>query len=95
MIGRGVFYTFQVIAITLIISRISRPEKAATNQVIAQVTVPALASLVTGALVGWIFDVFGARVLLRLIALIALIAAVIPIAGKHILDAELKQEVAP
>jgi PPP family 3-phenylpropionic acid transporter len=93
MIGRGVFYTFQVIAITLIISRISRPENAATNQVIAQVTVPALASLVTGALVGWIFDTFGARVLLRLIAFVALIAAVIPIAGKHILEAELKQEV--
>jgi PPP family 3-phenylpropionic acid transporter len=94
MIGRGVFYTFQVIAITLTISRISRPENVATNQVIAQVTVPALASLVTGALVGWIFDVFGARILLRLIALIALVAAVILIAGKHILNAELKREIA-
>jgi MFS transporter, PPP family, 3-phenylpropionic acid transporter len=95
MAVRGVFFAFQNIAITLYISRISHPENAATNQAIAQVTVPAFASLVTGALVGWIFDVFGARTLFRLVALIALSAAVILLVGRHILDAELKRERPP
>ncbi len=85
MIIRGTFYTFQNIAHTLFVSRISHPAQAATNQAIAQVTVPALAQLVSAPIAGYIFDVFGARILLRIVSLVALVAVFILIVFRQIL----------
>lgn len=83
MMIRGTFYTFQTVAMTLLVSRISHPTNAATNQAISQVTIPALALLLTGPIAGWIFDVMGARVLFRVGAFIALIAVVLLFFFKH------------
>jgi len=95
MVIRGTFYTFQNVANTLIVSRISHPANAATNQAIAQVTVPALAQLVTAPIAGFIFDTFGARVLLRLVALMVVFAVLLLIAFRHALAmAPIKREVA-
>jgi predicted MFS family arabinose efflux permease len=77
MMIRGTFYTFQNVSITLLVSRISHPRNAATNQAIAQVTVPALAVLITGPIVGWMFDTFGGRILFRSTTLVAIIAAIL------------------
>jgi PPP family 3-phenylpropionic acid transporter len=83
MMVRGTFYTFQNVASTLLVSRISHPANAATNQAIIQVTVPALALLVTGPLAGWIFDVLGGRALFRVVALIAVLAVILLVAGRR------------
>ena len=85
MIIRGTFYTFQNVAHTLFVARISHPAQVATNQAIAQVTVPALAQLVSAPIAGYIFDVFGARILLRLVALVALVAVLILIVFRRTL----------
>ncbi|MGB1289123.1 MAG: hypothetical protein ACPG7F_21495, partial [Aggregatilineales bacterium] len=60
---RGTTFTMFVIGITLMVTRTSAPANVATNQAIIQVTMPALAMLLTAPLVGWIFDTFGAQVM--------------------------------
>ena len=87
MIIRGTFYTFQNVANTLMVSRISHPVNAATNQALAQVTVPALAQLITAPIAGLVFDIYGARVLLRLVALMAIFAVLVLLAFRRTLAA--------
>ncbi|MGJ3240334.1 MAG: MFS transporter [Anaerolineae bacterium] len=87
MIVRGTFYTFQNIANTLIVSRISHPRNAATNQAISQVTVPALAQLISAPIAGYIFDVYGPRVLLRLVSVIAIFAVIMLISFRRTMAA--------
>src|SRR5262249_10420117 len=77
MLTRGTFYTLQIISLTLLVSRISHPANVATNQALAQVTVPGLAILLTGYISGRVFDMAGGRTLLQLSALIAVFAAVV------------------
>lgn len=87
MIIRGTFYTFQNVANTLIVSRISHPVNAATNQAISQVTMPALAQLVSAPIAGWIYDLYGARILLQIVSVIAIFAVIILIAFRRTLAA--------
>lgn len=75
MMLRGTFYTFFVISSTLLVARISHPANVATNQAIGQVTVPGLATLLTGSISGWLFDVAGPRFLFQLAALMGLLAS--------------------
>jgi PPP family 3-phenylpropionic acid transporter len=77
MLLRGPFFTLQNISLVLLVAKISRPGNAATNQALAQVTAPGLAVLLASPLNGWIFDHLGARVLLQLVAALALVAAVL------------------
>jgi MFS transporter, PPP family, 3-phenylpropionic acid transporter len=83
MLIRGTFYSFQHIAITLLVSRISHPANAATNQTIAQGTVPALAQLLTGPIAGWIFDNLGPRVLFQLMGLVAVLGVLLLFAARR------------
>jgi MFS transporter, PPP family, 3-phenylpropionic acid transporter len=85
MIIRGTFYTFHNVTMTLLVSRISHPSNVSTNQAIAQVTMPAIASLLTGSVAGWIFDNIGARTLFQVGALIGVLAVLILIAGRRTL----------
>ena len=87
MLIRGTFYTFQTVAMTLLVSRISHPANAATNQAISQVTMPALALLLSGTVAGWIFDTLGGRILFRVNAIIALIAITIFFLLRHKISA--------
>jgi PPP family 3-phenylpropionic acid transporter len=83
MIVRGTFYTFQSVSLTLLVARISHPTNAATNQAIAQVTIPGLAVLLTGGMSGWIFEHLGGQVLFQWAALVATVGAVVLIAAKR------------
>lgn len=83
MIIRGTFYTFQTVGITLLVSRISHPTNVATNQALLQVTIPALAILVTGPIAGWIYDVMGARILFQVASLVSVLAVVLLIAARR------------
>lgn len=83
MIIRGTFYTFQTVGITLLVSRISHTNNAATNQALMQVTIPALAILLTGPLSGWIYDVLGGRILFQVVALISVLAVALLIVARH------------
>ena len=83
MLIRGTFYTFQTVGITLLVARISHPSNVATNQALAQVTMPALAILTTGTLAGWIFDFMGGRVLFQVVALVSVLAVILLIAARR------------
>jgi PPP family 3-phenylpropionic acid transporter len=87
MILRGTVYTLHTVSMPLLVSRISHPSNAATNQAIAQVTVPGLAILLTGPISGWIFDQAGGRVLFTISMLMAVLSASILLAGRRQLRA--------
>jgi PPP family 3-phenylpropionic acid transporter len=83
MIVRGTVYTLYVVSLTLLVSQISHPANAATNQALIQVTVPGLGVLLTAPLSGWIFDHFGAHTLFQIVGVIGLLAALVLIAGRR------------
>jgi PPP family 3-phenylpropionic acid transporter len=83
MIVRGTFYTLHTVSITLLVNQISHPANAATNQAIAQTTVPGLAVLLTGTISGWIFDHLGARALFQIAGFIGVMAAVLLFAARQ------------
>lgn len=85
MIVRGTFYTLQAVSIALLIARISHPSTAATNQSLALVMIPSLATLLTGPISGWIFDNLGARVLFQIVTVVGLLSvAILIIARQHL-----------
>lgn len=43
----------------VVVADVSAPHNVATNQAILQVTIPAIALLVSGTAFGWVFDNFG------------------------------------
>ncbi len=73
---RGTFFACQTVSITLLIAEISPPAIVATNQALIQVTVPGIATLLTGLVSGWIFDQFGGRVLFLTIGVLGVLSAV-------------------
>lgn len=85
VVSRAFFYTPQTIALTLLVDRISHPSNAATNQSIAQVTIPATAQLVSGVFAGWVFDNLGGRVLFQMAGVVGLVAVVILFWGRGLL----------
>jgi PPP family 3-phenylpropionic acid transporter len=85
MVIRGTFYTFQAVSIALLVSRISHPVNAATNQSLAGVTIPGLAVLLTGPISGWIFDHLGARALFLSAALVGLLSVLMLAASRRYL----------
>ncbi len=99
MIFRGTFFTFFNVSATLLVSRISPPANAATNQALAQVTVPALAVVVAGTVNGWLFDTVGPHILFLVAALMAVFAVVLLLFARNQIAAQeskmqsLRQEV--
>ncbi len=71
---RGAFFTMFTIGINLLVARTSAPANVATNQAIIQVTMPALAMLITSPVMGWIFDTFGARVMFQVAMMVGVVA---------------------
>ncbi len=88
MAFRGTFFTFFNVSATLLVSRISHPTHAATNQALAQVTVPALAVVLAGTINGWLFDVVGPHVLFKISAVMAVLAALLLLAARHTIAAQ-------
>jgi PPP family 3-phenylpropionic acid transporter len=83
MLVRGTFYTLQTVSLTLLVARLSHPSNAATNQALSQVTIPALAVLLSGGAAGWLFDHVGARALFSAAALTALLASMVIVVARH------------
>ncbi len=89
MAVRGTFFTLHNVSSTLLVARISHPANVATNQALAQVTIPGLALLLTGSISGWLFDTAGPRVLFQIAALMALTAAGVLLLFRRQLGAEI------
>jgi PPP family 3-phenylpropionic acid transporter len=83
MAFRGTFFTFFNVSTALMVSRISHPTNVATNQAIAQVTVPGLAVLLAGSVNGWLFDHAGPYALFQIAALMALLASLLLLTARH------------
>jgi MFS transporter, PPP family, 3-phenylpropionic acid transporter len=73
-----VFYGFGtalfLVSMVLMLGQIGHPEQAATNQMLAQLTVPGLAGIFALPVSGWLFDYFGGRFLFSLDAVLILFA---------------------
>ncbi|MBI1280605.1 MAG: MFS transporter [Anaerolineaceae bacterium] len=91
MMIRGTFYTFYNVSATLLVSRISHPANVATNQAIAQVTVPAMAVLLTGSISGWLFDHAGPHFLFQAAACTGLLAAILVLLMRQQIAAEINR----
>lgn len=63
-----------MISMVILMGEFSRPEQAATDQMLAQLTVPGLAGIVAQPVSGWLFDMWGGSTLFVLNALLATLA---------------------
>lgn len=61
-----------LVSMVVLFGELGLPARAATEQMLAQLTVPGLARLVAQPLSGWLFESFGARTLFALDAIIVL-----------------------
>lgn len=82
VIARGVFYALQNISQTVLVNEISHPANVATNQAIAWVTMPALASILFSPVAGWLYEQGQGRLLFALAALIMLFGSLLLIYGR-------------
>lgn len=72
---QGFGFAFYVIGMVILVGRLGMAARGATDQMLAQLTVPGLAMFLIQPVSGWIFDNFGGRVLFMLDAAIILAAA--------------------
>jgi nitrate/nitrite transporter NarK len=63
-----------MISLVILMVQLGRAEQAATDQMLAQLTVPGLAGMLAQPVSGWLFDRLGGSILFGLDALIAFIA---------------------
>jgi MFS transporter, PPP family, 3-phenylpropionic acid transporter len=63
-----------LVSMVLMLGRLGHREQAATNQMLAQLTVPGLAGIFALPISGWLFDIFGGRILFGLDAILVLSA---------------------
>lgn len=79
IIFRGFVFAIFHLSGFLLIARVSEPENVATNQALAQGTVPSLATLLTGGVSGWVYEVWGATALFMGVAGVNVIGMIISI----------------
>ena len=78
---RGIFWPMLHVAVFVVASQMSDPRNVATNQALIQVTLPGLATLLTGSAAGWIFEHQGSFTFFAAVAAAALVGAGIALAG--------------
>lgn len=74
----GLYATFHLTTF-LVIARVSQPENVATNQALAQSTIPSLATLLTASISGWIYEFLGATPLFVAVSAVGLLGMAISI----------------
>lgn len=80
---RGLFYALQNISLTVMVSQISHPVNAATNQALAWVTIPGIAAVLMGPVSGWMYDHGQARLLFMISSGIALMGSLLLVIGRE------------
>lgn len=83
IIFRGLIWPSLHLSSFMIVSEVSDPRNVATNQAILQVTMPAIAILLTGSAFGWVFDHLGATAFFALCAVMCLIGAGLVLLGSR------------
>ncbi len=58
---QGLGKALYLVSMVILLSELGIPERAATDQMLAQLTVPGLARMVAQPVSGWIYDAFGGR----------------------------------
>jgi PPP family 3-phenylpropionic acid transporter len=78
---RGFFFSMFTICLPLMVARTSVKVNVATNQAIIQVTMPALAMLVSSPIAGWLYDNLGSGWMFRMSAVLEFAAALVLLVG--------------
>lgn len=71
---QGFGQALYMISMVILMGQLGRPEQAATDQMLAQLTVPGLAGILAQPVSGWLFDAWGGSTLFMLDAIIACLA---------------------
>ena len=74
------------------VNEISRPQNVATNQALVQITVPGIASLLTGAPMGYVWDHFTPLIFFSVCAVFLIIGAGVMVFGTSWLNRKLADE---
>jgi len=70
-LGRALY----LVSMVILLGECSQPQRAATDQMLAQMTVPGLARMVAQPVGGWVFDAWGGRSLFAIDAVLCALAA--------------------
>ena len=70
-LGRALY----LVSMVILLGECSQPQRAATDQMLAQMTVPGLARMVAQPVGGWLFDACGGRFLFAIDAVLCALAA--------------------
>ncbi len=89
----GLFFTMNTVAMVLLVARISAPVNVATNQALIQVTMPALAMLITSPIAGWLYDNVGPNAMFLFSGLMGLIGSGILMVNYRLLINRQKRKV--
>jgi Na+/melibiose symporter-like transporter len=70
---QGFGQALYLVSMVILLGELGPPERAATDQMLAQLTVPGLAGMIAQPVSGWIFDVMGGRTLFVFDAVVVLL----------------------
>jgi hypothetical protein len=75
----------------LLIGGLGLPERAATDQMLAQLTVPGLASMIAQPASGWLFDELGGRVLFGMDAALVIVVMLLVFMRRSSIETKVTQ----
>ncbi len=77
VIFNGAGGAFYMVGLVNLLSKLGHPAQAATDQMLAQLTLPSLAGMLAQPLSGWVLDTWGGTILFTASALIGLVSAML------------------
>lgn len=83
LIFRGMVFAIWNLSILVLINQISHPRNVATNQTLAQITVPSIAALVSGAPMGYLYEHFDPIVFFAACTIMGLIGVGVMLVGRR------------
>lgn len=85
----GFATAFQLVGMVILLGKYSLPERGATDQMLAQLTVPGLARILAEPAGGYVFDVWGGQVLFLFSSLLMLITMVYLLSNRACFNREI------
>jgi len=90
---QGMGRALYLVSMVILLGELGMPERAATDQMLAQLTVPGLARMIAQPVSGWLFDTLGGRALFLLDAVVVLVTIGLLLARRIRLKPDTKQAV--
>lgn len=89
LIFRGLAFALWSVAVLVLINQISHPSNVSTNQAIAQITVPSIAALVSGAPMGYIYEHYPPLIFFCICGAMMILGAMVMLVSQRFLGVRL------